>query len=334
MVLRLLAPGGNLSLTLNGTIDFPPVGDSATNQVDVTGYNILGELNAELDDEATTLILFPDMQVEKSATASVNAGEAILYQITYENVGTAEAVSVVVTDTLPEGVYYSIALDQGSGPPPDSVTDNPDGTTTLRWDVGTVTAASGPLTIQYTARPSLLLLEGETVVNDLTLDFSDANNNDYPEKSASATTDISIVEPTENPLSMGYWRNHEGEWTGEILARIQATDQRFDGADGSLPDGLLSSDEVKAALSPGGNQPKVLRMQLLAAYFNLATRRINAGTTISSSTADDLGLSTVQEAAIYAMDTLSLPVEHTTRTRYSQATKVLDEINNNKSEVY
>ena len=87
-------------------------------------------------------------------------------------------------------------------------------------------------------------------------------------------------------------------------------------------------------LAPGGNQPKVLQMQLLATYFDLATRRINAGTTISSMTAASLGLTNVRDAALFAMDTLLLPVGPTNAAQYDAATRVLDEINNNKSEVY
>ena len=58
-----------------------------------------------------------------------------------------------------------------------------------------------------------------------------------------------------------------------MLARIQATDQRFDGADGSVPDGLLRPAEVSAVFLPSRGQTETLRMQLLATYFNLATRR-------------------------------------------------------------
>jgi hypothetical protein len=87
-------------------------------------------------------------------------------------------------------------------------------------------------------------------------------------------------------------------------------------------------------LSPGGNQPKVLKMQLLTTYLSLATRRINAITTISSKTADRLGLDNVAKASVYASNTLSLPVNSANRPRYEDITNVLDEVNNNKNEVY
>ncbi|UCD41601.1 MAG: hypothetical protein JSV69_13690 [Chloroflexota bacterium] len=46
------------------------------------------------------------------------------------------------------------------------------------------------------------------------------------------------------------------------------------------------------------------------------------------------GLVDVRDAVIYAQYTLTLPVSMSTRARYSDANRVLDEINNNLSEVY
>jgi hypothetical protein len=92
--------------------------------------------------------------------------------------------------------------------------------------------------------------------------------------------------------------------------------------------------KATATFAPSGNQPRVLQMQLLATCFNLATRRINAATLIQSKTAGRLGLHNVAEAAIYTTDTLALPVNVTNSARHSDATKMLDEINSNKSEVY
>jgi hypothetical protein len=72
-------------------------------------------------------------------------------------------------------------------------------------------------------------------------------------------------------------------------------------------------------------------MQLLATYFNLGARALNAGTAIDSNKARALGLRNVRDAAIYGIDTLKLPVNSSTRPRYSDATDVLDEIVNNRS---
>jgi hypothetical protein len=87
-------------------------------------------------------------------------------------------------------------------------------------------------------------------------------------------------------------------------------------------------------LAPGGNFPKTLEQQLLATYFNLATRRINAGTAIASRTATKLALTNVRDAAIYGMGTLLLPVTSQTRPQYSDINTVLEDINQNKIERY
>ena len=296
--------------------------------------NIVGEPRTPISKSVTTDIQFPELEVSKSATGSVNAGEAITYIINYENVGDGDAAGVTITDTLPSDIYYSAALDLGAGPRPNTVSSHADGTTTLTWLIGAVPAASGQQSIVFSARPSLLALSGQSVANGVTLDFTDANGNDYPAVSASGTTAITVVAPTSDPQGLGFWRAHPELWTAEIRARIQATDDRYDGADGTSPDGLLSSAEVQAVLIPGGNMGKVLEEELLATYFNLATRRINAGTGIASRTASRLHLGNVRAAAIFAMDTLLLPANSTNRTRYSDITRVLDDINLNKSEVY
>jgi hypothetical protein len=119
-----------------------------------------------------------------------------------------------------------------------------------------------------------------------------------------------------------------------MLARIQATDQRFDGADGSTPDGVLSAAEVDSVTVPPGGMPRVTVQQLVATYFNLATHRVNASTAIASKTATRLGLGDVRAAALYARATLAAPPTQATQNRYGDTTTVLDEINNNRSEQY
>jgi uncharacterized repeat protein (TIGR01451 family) len=307
-------------------------GTLLTNQASVAGTDQSGIPDPDLSDntaQASTTVHAPKLTLSQSATASVNAGEAIVYTITYENTGGA-AANVVITEVLPAGIYYSKALDLGAGPKPGSVTLNADGTQTLVWNIAAVPAGSGPQTIVFTARPTLLALGGASYGSTVSLSFQNSNGCGYDALSASASTNITVLPPTRDPLTLGFWRTHPEVWTAEMLARIQATDQRYD-ADG---DGMLSPAEATAILAPGGNQPRILQMQLLASYFNLATRRINAGTTISSKTADSRGLASVRDAALFARGTLLLPVNSTNAAQYDDATRVLDEINNNRSEVY
>ena len=77
----------------------------------------------------------------------------------------------MIIETVPAGVYYSIALDRGTGPKPTLVTVNPDGTTTLVWNVGGVPATSAPASINFTARPTLLALGGTTFTDGVSLTF-------------------------------------------------------------------------------------------------------------------------------------------------------------------
>jgi len=334
--LGLIRVGSSASRTVDHTVSCTAAdGSVLTNTASVAAVDIVGfaeATSANNHDSVATMVHAPVLTLAKTATSSVNAGEAVTYRLTYENTGSGEATSVVVTDTLPADVYYSVALDNGAGPKPDTVTRNGDGTTTLTWNVGTLAGGAGPTTLEYTARPSLLFLAGASVQNRASVTFTNENGCTYAPVTAAQSTQIASVPPTRDPRTIGYWKTHPEEWTNEMLARIQATDQRFDAADGS-PDGRLSAAEVAAVFGAGGTTPNVLQQQLLATYLNLATRRINAATMISSKTAARLTLANVRGAALYGMATLALPLVGNAN-RYSDAVRVIDEINTNKSPVY
>ena len=263
-VLPDLALGTSRTETFTYVVPFPiPDKEAIINTAEVTGTDINGNPEDDTSDNiatASTIVHTPVLTFSKTATASVNAGEAITCTLTYQNTGSADAEGVVITDTLPKDVYYSLALDLGAGPKPGSVVTNADGTTTLTWSLGGLVKESAVQTISYTTRPSLLFLAGSSVTNNAVLDFTDGNGNDYPALTAEATTTITAVTPGKTPTTLGYYRNHPEVWTAETLARIQATDTRFDGADGSSSDGQLSSAEVTVIFAPAGNQPKVLLM--------------------------------------------------------------------------
>ena len=331
-------PGGSRSEAFSYTVPCAASdGTVVTNSALFTSSNVLGGAEANVANNtasASSTVRRPVLQIAKTATAAVNAAEAVAYRITVSNTGSGSAAGVVVRDTLPAGLYYSTALDLGAGPRPSSVTVNADGSRTLTWSLGTVAGGSAPTTIEYTARTSLLALGGTAYTNSASVEFQSTGGCTYPPVTASASTTVTVTPPSADPAGLGFWANHPETWTPEIRARIQATDQRFDGSDGSAPDGQLSPAEVAGAYAVSRGQTETLRMQLLATYFNLATRRINAGTAIESRTAGQLGLTTVRAAAIYAADTLPAPFGPSTSDRYSDATRVLDEINNNRSERY
>jgi uncharacterized repeat protein (TIGR01451 family) len=310
--------------TADGTV----LTDSAT----ATGTDLLGN-PVSGSATAKTTIDTPKLTLAKNADPTVNAGEAITNRITYENTGGGGADHVVITDVVPAGVYYSTALDTGAGPKPDSVTANADGTHTLTWNIGAVSGKSGPKTIDYTTRASLLTLPGTTVQNSAKATFTNANGCDYAPVTASATTTTTQVTPTRNPLNSALWLLSPSQWTDEMRARIQATDQRFDGADGSAPDGALSSAEVRAVLWSAAPLPEQLRQQLMTTYLNVATRRINASTRVVSLTTGHRDVHNVREGALFGAATLGLPV-NTNTLRYTDAILILTEMNNNLSERY
>ncbi|MFI6479012.1 hypothetical protein ACIBH1_13840 [Nonomuraea sp. NPDC050663] len=303
-----------------------------TNKATVTAEDTAGGAEANTGDnsaQASTTIHAPRLTLDKTAPATVNAGEAMTIDIEVANVGSANATGVVLTDTLPAEVYYSKALDRGAGPKPDTVTRNADGTTTLTWTLGTLAAAQD-LSVRFTARPSLLFTAGAQLPDTASVTYGNAKGCTYDPVTDSATTGVTEVTPSRAPRSHGYWKTHPEERTWELLARVQATDQRFD----SSGDGELSNAEAGAVLSANGPQPAPARFQLAAALLDLAARHINASTRIDSALSRRLGTGTVGAAVRYAFATLALPVSSATAQRYSDATALLDEIVNNRSEVY
>ncbi|MEV4071389.1 hypothetical protein [Nonomuraea fuscirosea] len=201
---------------------------------------------------------------------------------------------------------------------------NGDGRTTLRWKPGTV-APGASATVTYTARTSLLTTGGTVVTTRATLRYGGAGGCAYPDVTATADSTVTERPPGRDPRAKLVWQLRESDWTPDLLARTQATDQRYDGADGSAPDGALSKAEVRAALLL-----PLLRGELLATYLNLADRRINAATRIVSVPAALLDLTSVGQAAGYARSAL----QDGDLLRQTKATVVLNEINLNLSERY
>jgi uncharacterized repeat protein (TIGR01451 family) len=308
-------------LTNTATVSAKDAGDSPeTNTANNTGT-------------ASTTVHAPKLTLTDTAPTTVAAGSSMPIDLVVSNVGSGKATDVVLTKTLPADVYYSPALDTGSGPKPTTVARKADGTTVLTWQLSSI--AGGTSTpVNFTARPSLLFVGGDTLADTASASYSTASGCTFEPATASATTTVVEVPATQDPLSAGYWKTHEAARTAEFLARIQATDQRFDGIDGSTPDGVLSSAEAYAALSAGGNQPEPLRMQELAVLFDLASRRINASTRIDGRLPQRLGISDVRGAVRYGMATLAKPVSRDTAGRYSDATSLLDQIATNKVEQY
>ncbi|MEV6030776.1 CARDB domain-containing protein [Nonomuraea sp. NPDC052116] len=332
-----LGPGVSTTETLTYAIPCDTAnGTVLTNTATATAKDTGGGAEANTANntaKAETTAHAPKLTLAKTAPRTVNAGEAMTIDLKVVNAGSGTATDVTLTDTLPAEVAYSRALDQGTGPKPSSVTANPDGTTTLTWSLGSIDggATSG---VRFTARPGLLLAAGDELPDVASVSYRNGNGCVYEPVTATASTTVTEVPPTRNPWPQLSWQLHPDRQSAELLARIQATDSRFDGADGSAPDGALTRAEVNAVFGLSIRQPDLLRAQLLTTYLNLADRRINAATKISSLVAAALELKSVAQAARHAQATLLLPDDLAHLLTYTKATTVLTEINLNLSERY
>ncbi|MEV1001681.1 NEW3 domain-containing protein [Nonomuraea sp. NPDC050202] len=291
-------------------------GQVLTNRVTVTGRDSSGRAEPEwmLGNNAataTTTAHVPGMDVEVDATSEAGAGEALTYTVTYRNTGSAPATGVAVELEAPDGVSPR----------------------TLRHDVGTVApGASG--TARFTVRTSLLTVGGTAVTVRASAGYGGAGGCVYPAATTTATTTVTEQPPSRDPRPPTVWLLHSGQWPAELLARVQATDTRFDGADGSAPDGVLSAAEVRRVLLLPVAPSALLRAELLAVYLNLGDRRFNASTRIESLTAEQLGTRTVGAAARHAQATLELPATPANLLRYTTAHVLLTSINLNVSPRY
>lgn len=110
---------------------------------------------------------------------------------------------------------------------------------------------------------------------------------------------------------------------------MQTTDGRYDGADGSVLDGVLSDTEAKSALGALITDEDRLSAHLLATLLNLGDHRIASTMTVSSTKANAVGVTTVREAVEAATALLDDGLPATTKD-YVDVILVLDEINKGK----
>ncbi len=137
--LGALAAGTSGTITINATVaTSAPASVSNTGTIAVpSGYT--DSTPGNNSSTVTTTIQRPDVSVVKTGPATALVSDTITYQITWRNIGTAPAASVVVRDTLPAGLSYVSA-----SPAPSSVSGQ-----TLIWNLGTQAAgASGTISVQ------------------------------------------------------------------------------------------------------------------------------------------------------------------------------------------
>ncbi|MFC4589913.1 DUF11 domain-containing protein [Sphaerisporangium corydalis] len=323
-----LAPKGSHTETFTHLVPCATAdGAELTNRATVTAENLAEEPETNTGNNAgtaSTKVKAPRMTLAATSTPAANAAEAVTTTLTATNTGSATATNVTLEYTLPEGVYYSTALDQGQGPRPTNAAGR-----TLTWNLGSVDGGAVKA-VRFTTRSSLLTVGGTELTGQAKIQYANANGCTYAPVTASTTSTVTETAPSRNPQISTIWGTFSGMRTAELLARVQATDTRFD-TDPS--DGRLTQEEASGTFSLPLLQPRTLRAELLTTYLNLADRRINAATAVRTLTIERLGLRTVGDAARHAQSTLGLPPLSNV-VAYTDATLVLVEINSGLAERY
>jgi uncharacterized repeat protein (TIGR01451 family) len=139
-----------------------------------------GNYYPQVSDYADVIVTAPVMSLSKTADVTkVDPGDPIIYTIGYENKGTGNASNVIILDTLPDEVTLissSLAID--------SIVGNK-----LTWNIAEVLAGKdGNITVTVAVNagtPDKALL-----LNEVTLDYSDANGNFIEQLADSATVTV------------------------------------------------------------------------------------------------------------------------------------------------
>lgn len=132
-----------------------PNGIVATNSVAITSAQGVGATAGPVN----ATVLAPELSVVKSDVGydPIDAGAVMTYTITFSNTGDADAHNVWITDTLDANVDFAWA------------SSTPDVSTppVYAWDVGDLTAHSGPLTLTVAVTVTQPLGDGTELTNDV-----------------------------------------------------------------------------------------------------------------------------------------------------------------------
>ncbi len=189
-IIPTLAPGATFTIVITVLVDIGLVpGTILVNVVDLDYENGAGVPYQEQDSAETTIIA-PMLTIMKSAPATAETDEVIMYSISVTNVGTDWAYNLVITETYPAGVIYI-----NSTPPP---------TIPLNiWDIGSLAPGASftiYINVSVTATSGIL-------TNMASVDYTDSHGLAYPTEWGSANTLILDPAPqhsNECPAIDGY----------------------------------------------------------------------------------------------------------------------------------
>lgn len=121
-------PNEDIIFSATGTVN-PAATGQLSNQASVTPPADSADPTPGDNQDVNELTPEADLRVTKSAAATINAGEDLIYTITVENLGPSNAANVVLSDALPPGLNF--------------ISNTGDCVSTFPCDLGTLSPGAG-----------------------------------------------------------------------------------------------------------------------------------------------------------------------------------------------
>ncbi|MFQ5909327.1 MAG: hypothetical protein ACE5IJ_01230, partial [Thermoplasmata archaeon] len=233
--------GESGSVTMTVQVDAgTPDGTVLTNTVVLSYDDANGNPLPDESDSVDVTVTAPIMTIAKSADVSTaDPGDSITYTITYENTGSGQATDVEIKDTIPADTTFD-----SSNPSYDDVQGD-----TYVWNIGDVGPYSGG-TITLVVAVDVGTPDGTVLTNGVTLDYSDANGNPYPQESDSVdvtvtapvmtfskSADVNSADPGDTIVyALSYENTGSGEATLVVVEDTIPSDVTFVSSDPSYDD--------------------------------------------------------------------------------------------------
>ncbi|UCE37406.1 MAG: DUF11 domain-containing protein [Thermoplasmata archaeon] len=182
-----ISGGGSGSITLIVKVDVNVEdGTTLTNIVTLNYDDANGNPQDEETDSVNVSVTAPDMTISKSADVSyADPGDEITYNITYENTGSGVAAQVWIVDTIPSYTTYV-----SSSPAYTSVSGD-----SYTWHFTNVSQGTYYITLKV--KVDVGTVPGTILINNVTLDYTDANGNQpYDTEDDSATVTVTAPDIT------------------------------------------------------------------------------------------------------------------------------------------
>ena len=188
-----LASGATGNVTFAVVVDDPIAAgiDQLVNNVLISDDGSSGSDADTLNDsfvETDAVNAEPDLQVTKvDGVTAVNAGDSIVYTITYSNVGTQGATNVVITETLPAGTSYDAANSTAGW------VETLPGSGVFEFPVGSLAGGSLNNTVDFAVTVNNPIAAGIDQLTNNVVISDDGDNGADPTPGDNSATDINDV---------------------------------------------------------------------------------------------------------------------------------------------